>query len=205
MLLACPKPAAIPTIAGLDCEVKFDQIVRIAFQRRDQASFANLAALQAVATWTPLLAAAADTKIQFSPLLNSMVIPSSEEQVQGGNDNTTVNGIEEYLGEGFVKVTGRFQGLTAAIAQSLRGYTVESVASAGITDLVAYFFDRNGRIIHNNLKGFDIYNFRIGSVGSEGFNAKNNYPFSFALAPEWDAAATITGTLDFNPLTIANS
>lgn len=205
---SCPKPASIASIPDQTCGVNFDQVVRMALQRRDQASFdEGMNPITAVATWTPLLAAADDTKVQFTPIMYNVTIPHSEALTEGGNDNSTIHGIEDYNGQGFVKVEFMFKALGKDVAKALRDLTVESIADAGITDLVAYFVNRHGDLIHNNLKGFDIYNLEISSVGSEGFNKKNTYRASFSMSGEWDNDFVITpaASLDFNPVTLKNA
>ena len=199
----CPKPAAIPDIDDYDCPINFDQIVKMAFQRRDQNSFANLADLQDLAVWTPLLTAVDDTKIQVTPFFSNFVLPASEPNESGGNDNTTVNGIPEFLGMSFVAPTGQFKGMPDTIAAQLALYTCESLSEVGITDLVAYFFTRDGKIIHFDLLGFDIYNFYIAAVASEGFQAKNIHNFGFKMLGTWSyfQNQAVLTTPNFNPLT----
>lgn len=198
-MFECPKPAAIPNISDYECPINFDQIVKIIFQRSGY-TFASEAALKDLATWTPLLTATDDTKVQVTPYFSGLVLPPSEPLTEGGNDNSTVNGIPLYLGEGFIGVAGQFIGLPPSVAEQLRDYTVESISSIGVTDLVAYFVNRFGQLIHNNLTGFPIYNWRLSSVGSEGFNKHNKTNFSFSMTGEWDAAAVVTKPT-FNPLT----
>lgn len=206
MELICPLPTELEDIPATDCPVQFDQIVRFVFQRVGQATFTPVT-IKIVATWTPLLAAADDTKVVLTPLFAETVIPQSTALTAGGNDNTTFNGIPDYNGEGFVQVTGQFRGLSAAAAEALRSYTVESIAnSVGGTNLEVQFINRYSKIIADkgavNVTGFKCYNFRLSTVGSEGLNAKNKHAFSFDLLPNWDKNATMYAATDFDPLTL---
>lgn len=205
MAFICPLPSEITDIPSNACSVRWDQIAKLALQRAGTA-FANTTAIQTLSNWTTLLAASDDTKVQVTPYVSNLVIPQSEAQYFGGNTNETIRGIQEYLGENFVTVTGTFRGISPAQAEALRTYSSESAAAGGISDLVAYFFTSKpsggagGYIIHNALNGFRIYNFRVSTVGTEGFNAPNVYNFTFDLEPTWDSAAIETLAL-FNPLT----
>lgn len=207
-LITCPLPAALTTIPASSCPVKFDQVVKMAFQRSGQTSFADLTALQTLATWTPLLAAVNSTKVIVTPYFASLSFPPSEAQEEGGNDNTTVNGIPVYKGEGFVQITGVFEGLTKAQYQALKKLTQESFNLSGGTNLTVFFFNRFGQILHDmngaEPRGFALYNFRMATVGSEGYNANNKYNFSMQLSGEWDDNATLTQPTDFSALTLAN-
>lgn len=197
--MSCTRPAALTPITQPTCEVKFDQVIRLAFQRRQSAApFANEAAFKLLSNWTALLAAADETKVTVSPLFAGMTIPQSEGLFEGGNDNTTIDGNEVYKGEGFVKVTGTFTGLTAAIAEELRTLTAES--APGLSDgLTLFMINREGDIIHDDAyRGIPVSNFRISSVGSEGYGAGNKHAFSFSMAGDWDAGVGIT-TPSFNP------
>lgn len=202
MELVCPPPTALADIPANTCPVQFDQIVRFAIQRSGQASFTAVT-IKVVATWTPLLAADDNTKVVLTPLFAEMVLPQSTALTAGGNDNTTVNGIPDYNGEGFVSVTGQIRGLSAAQAEALRSYTSESISnSIGGSNLEIIFINRYGTFIVDATHGFKVYNFRLSSVGSEGLNAKNKHQFGFDLAPGWDKGAVMIKPTDFDPLTL---
>lgn len=204
MEVICPKPVALTAIPVSGCPVKFDQFIRMAFQRAQPKATPPFVVattdITELASWTPLIAAADDEKIVVSPFFAGMEIPQSEEQVEGGNDNSTINGIEVYKGEGFVKVTGQMKGLSKEQYNALRKLSAESVASLGTAALTVYLFNRFGQIVSLADQGIPVFNFRISSVGSAGFNAENVYNFSFSLAPEWDANVVMVKP-EFDPLT----
>lgn len=203
MIRNCPLPAALTVIPAFNCGIQFDQIVKIAFQRRQDGdpSFDETDLITAKASWDPLLAAVGATKVVVSPVFTGFTIPASEPLVQGGNDNSTFNGIPEYNGEGSVTPAGQFKNVPVNVLNAMDSLSQESLASSvGKSNLTAFFITKDGMIIHNNGKGFPIYNFRVGTTGSEGFNAKNIAPFSFSLDPYWDRTAVVSDPA-FDPLT----
>ncbi len=208
---ACPKPSALTAITAVSCAFKIDQTVRLAFVRNHTASLFPVSsnAITALASWTANKALTNSNKHIISPLFSNPQLPQSEALEEGGNDNTTVNGIPLYMGEGFVKFTGQFRNLEPAIADQLRLLSCESEASAaGAALLGAYFINRAGNIFHK-LDGDDeplpieIYNFRTSSRGTEGFAKDDILNFSFYMDGNWDSglSRTLRSTLDFNPLT----
>lgn len=202
MNIVCPLPAALVDIPTQDCPFIFDQIVRQAFQLAGQSSFTE-ATIKVLATWTPLLASSDATKVVTSPIFAELVIPQSEALTTGGNDNTTFNGIPQYNGEGAVTVTYQISNLSPETKTALESLTAFSLAGAtGKSRLTTFLFNKDGKIISDNHKGFPIYNFRISSVGSEGFNTPNKHAVSFTLMPGWDRNAVISEPTDFDPLTI---
>lgn len=199
--LVCPKPAAIADIPDQDCPFRLDQIVRAAFGRRSPGRFTTEANFKLLATWTSLLAATDETKVVMTPIFSSLVIPSSEGLFTGGGDNTTFNGIREYNGENFVTVTGQFKGLSPAVYLALQTLSQYSVpGNIGGTDLGIIPINKNGYSFPGGDNGLDfipVYNFRLGSRGSEGFNAQDIIPFSFDVTADWaDHLASIKTTFD---------
>ncbi len=199
MILECPLPAALTPVPSQSCPFKLDQIVRLAFQRRqpqNTAPFATLADIQTLADWTAFKAAVDSTKIVMSPIFAGMVIPGSEGLFTGGNDNTTFNGLPDYNGEGSVTITGIMKNLAPAVKRALDKLSQESLANGvSATNLTVYMFNRSGYSFQINplvggeasttYFGVPIYNFRLGSLGSEGFNSPNSHSFSFNVPGDW--------------------
>jgi hypothetical protein len=215
MNIVCPLPAALKAVPAFSCPFHLDQIVRLAFQRRQPIAnppFATLADIQSLAKWTTYRDAVDDTKIILTPLFAGMVIPSSEALSSGGNDNSTIGGIPEYNGEGSVSPTGQFKGLPPIVKRALDSLIPESmVSSTGLSNLTVYMFNRDGVVFTVNppgaadapttiYKGVAINNFRLGSTGSEGLNARNINPFGFSMLANWaDYLAAVKPA--FDPLT----
>ena len=207
----CPKPESLTEIAAQDCRFKFDQILRLMFQRNTAAApFTTAAAIGLKASWDAHKAATDDNKVVVTPVTMAVEIPSSEAQTEGGNDNSTPFGMPVYLGEGAVEVTGQFRNLAPAVVKSLRALSPESDVSLGVANLRVYMVNKDQYIIHEGQQeggvagdawGIPVYNFRVGTMGSTGFNSDNMIPFSFTLPPYWDENLEMTKPTDFNPLT----
>jgi hypothetical protein len=168
------------------------------------ASFTTTTLL-AQATWTPLLAASNDTKIIISPYVSNFVIPRGEVLKEGGNDNTTLNGIPRLNGLSAVSCTGELQDIESAVAEALRALASESAIMAGLTNLWMYMFNRFGQIITDidstNCPGIPVYNVCAGDTGTEGLNKSNINNLTFDLAPGWSRKVKMF-TPSFNPLTL---
>lgn len=203
-LFNCPPPAELPDIPDFTCPEAWDQIQKFAFQRIQATPSFTATTIKAAATWTPLLAASDDTKIVITPYIPGVVIPPGEILKEGGNDNTTLNGIPRINGLGFVAVTSQTQNIPAAIRTALQSFVSESAIQPGFTNIWMYMFNRFGQIIANaDGSGIPVYNILGGDVGTEGFNRPNMMNFGFDLAPGWSKTATLfTPTVPFNPLNL---
>ena len=208
---ACPKPTALTAITAVTCGFKLEQIVRMAFVRYTETPYfvEGVNAIEDLASWTAAKGETDGTKHVISPLFSNLVIPPSEALEEGGNDNTTVNGVPVYLGEGVVQVTGFFRNLPPAVKDELELLSCESDASAaGSAQLGAYLINRAGDIFNKedatpDPYPLEIFNFRLGTRGTEGFAKDDITPFSFYLPAGWDTGLVVEkrATLDFNPLT----
>lgn len=211
MEIPCPKPASLTAIPTQSCKFKFDQVLRIFFQRNTaDAPFTSLAPITAKASWDAHTAAADDNKVIKSPVMMAVEIPSSERQEEGGNDNSTPFGMAVLLGGGSVQVTGQFRNLEPAVVKELRKLSYESDSTLGVANLRMFMINKNQQFIHEGQQaggaagdawGIPVYNFFVGSMGSTGFNSDNILPFSFNLQPDWDENLEMTKPTDFNPLT----
>lgn len=208
MIVNCPLPATLTKIKQPSCPFILDQIVRTAFQRRQAAApFATATTIQTLSNWDTFLAATDATKIVLSPIFAGGSVPPSEPLTQGGNDNTTFNGIRLYQGEGFVTMSGVFNNLPQETKRDMDLLTQESLASSvGVSNLTIYFFNKNGEGFANSGKpaagywGVPGYNFRISSVGGGGFNQQNTNNWSIDLPGNWsDYLVSFLPT--FDPLT----
>lgn len=198
MFVDCPLPTALTAITTPTCPLRLDQIGRLFFQRLQSASpFADEAAFKVLANWTTLIAAADSTKVVYSPAFSGMQIPQSEGTFVGGNDNTTFDGVREYYGENMVTATGTFKNLPSATLKLLDKLTQESLATPfGQSNLTIFPANKDGVMFYQKTKtilsttagvwGIPIYNFRVGSRGTEGYNAADVIPFSFDLPKYWD-------------------
>lgn len=204
----CPTVAAnLSALPAASCVNKIDQVQKIAFQLTQATPsflFANTGAgsyaLQA--SWTARLSASDATKIIVSPYLQNVVIPQNEV-IEEANENN-INGVPQFLGRNFVKVTGQIRNADPAVIQALRDQiTVRSSQNAGVSTIWAYFFGRNKRVTGvksgSNLAGIPIYNFSISDVGTEGIRKDNIFNFEFILLEGWSETAQTLVTTDFEP------
>jgi len=215
MGLTCTCPlGTLPNQIDLSCATDLDQIVRIAFQKPQTAApFDSTDPISDVDSWTALLASATDTKIVLSPATANLVIPSSEAVYVGENSNESVNGLGYYLGENNVRVAGEIHSASQAVMDALSELSCYSDVTLGASQLTAFFFIRRikgvsrvmakGSDVAGEYKGFQIFNFRVSSVGSEGYQTKSKYMFSFDMQPdEWAQMELVT--TEFNGLSLAN-
>jgi hypothetical protein len=205
-LFTCPPSAALTSVPTQACPERFDQIVRFMIQRKQSTPSFTPTSILLQATWTPLMSAVAGTKVIGTPLIPNVVIPAGEVLKEGGNDNTTINGIPKLAGLPFVPVTAQLQDANKDVRAALNKLASESAVFPGFTNLWAYLVNRFGQVIGSlegsNVAGFPIYNFIVGDVGTEGLNKSNIANVSFDLAPGWSDAAVIYTPTDFNPLNL---
>lgn len=208
LINSCPLPNALGAVPETNCPVIFGQIAKIAIQRIQAVPSFTLVNALLKATWTPLLAAADDEKIVLTPMVNNVVLPQSELLTEGGNDNTTINGIRNVRGLGAVTVTGQILNITEATKAALQALFGESKSpTPGATNLWGYFLTTDGKVIGKkeglNLAGIPIYNLALTDPGSEGYNKDNVFNFSFDMEGGWSDGFEVLKT-DFKPLTFKN-
>lgn len=203
-LFSCPPPAFLADVPDQSCPERYDQIVRFFFQRKQSSPSFSDTTIKTQATWTPLLSANDDTKIIGSPLVPNVVIPTGEIIKEGGNDNTTINGIPKLGGRSFVGVTAQLQDVEAAVRTALRALASESALQPGFTNLWFYMVNRYNQIIAgSDGSGIEVYNVMVGDVGTEGLNKSNVANLSFDLAPGWsDNVAVFTPDAGFQPINL---
>lgn len=210
----CDELTILPNLVDNTCPTDFDAITRIAFQlTQPTASFTSLVPITDVDSWVAKATAVDDTKIVFSPATANVVIPSSEANYMGQNSNESVNGVGYLLGENNIEISGQFHSISQESATAMEALSCYSDAAFGASRLTAYMMTRRVRgragVIATKLAaadeyvGIEIFNFRISSVGSEGYQSKNVYNFSFTIQPDSLAQIEKVG-LTFNPLALAN-
>lgn len=220
ILFICPPVTPISDIDKQTCPEKFGQIQRIALRLTQTPgtpatpTFATVADLLDQTKWTAALAATDITKIQVTPFISGLVLPPGTPILEEGDNNNTVNGIQLLQGMSNINVTGaNFKNLPALIAEQLRTFTQFSALTPGFTNLEAFFFNEFGQIIHDmhpdgiQPKGFDIYNWIVPAVGSEGLNKTNVTNLQFTLLGTYDARLKISDPMRkltgaWNPLNL---
>lgn len=202
----CPLPSALPTVGNSTCAFDIDQVIRIAFQKpQDVAPFADATAIATQSNWTTLLGATDATKVVVSPFTVGVTIPASEGAFEGGDDNTTVDGLPLYKGENTVTVEGMFKSVAPSIIEQLRELSCFSLSQVGSSQLTVFMFNGKNEVLsESDFKGIKINNFRIGSRGTEGYRASDMISFSFNMTGYWDASVDKTALL-FDPRDLANA
>ena len=215
MALICTCESTLPTQIDVTCPQDLDQIVKLAFQtKQDTVPFnATTSTIDAVDSWNTLLAVSDSTKIVLSPAAANTVITASEASRSGENSNESVNGLGYYLGEDNVRVTGEFHSIPQTVADALSELSCYSDPTLGSSNLTVFPFLRRiqgtSRVMAKNgaaageYKGFEIFNWRISSPDNQGYNTKTKYMWSFDMQPDEfkDFAVVVLG---FNPLQLAN-
>lgn len=209
-LFPCPLPTAIEIIPDVGCPVKFDQIQKVIFQRRQTTASFTTTTILTKSTWDALLNADDDTRMVISPMLNNFVIGRGDILTEGGNDNTTINGVPRLLGLGYAPGTAELRNVNSEIADAMRSYTSES-SQNGYTNLWAYFVNKDGKIIGKlnedgtHVDGIDIYNLVVPDVTSEGFAKDNVYFLQWGMAGGWSEGWQMYKGTDFNALNLVNN
>ena len=164
--------------------------------------------------WTTKLAAVDDTKLQLSPALANPIIPASEKATIGGNDNTTVQGIEYVVGDNNVTVTFEIHSASQAAINAMDDLACLSDATLGKSGLAVFMMTRfiRGKSFvlgqagsgADTYKGIPIYNFYLSTVDSQGYNSKNKYMGSFTVRPS-DLRLLVNPAIAFDPFALANA
>lgn len=187
----CPKATTLTDIPMQNCDVDLEQLQKFGFQR-DGFKFNNTLVSPEVPTditkkadWLVLKSATDDTKVVFTPLIGGdPVITSGDPILNGGGDNSTLNGVEELLGTNPSTFTGVFKSLSSTVKKALSELECE-------TNLVVFPINQNGKIIANKIAegiytGFPIQGFHITDRTNNGFGTKDTFRVRFTLPARWD-------------------
>lgn len=198
----CPQPAAIGAIPAFTCGEDFGQIQKFVFQRRQaNPSFptfntAGVGDASLLASWTPLKAAADSTKVVATPFFEAFTIPPVDAITEGGDDNTTLDGVAVVVGQTTPVGVGNFRSLPAAIFAALKLYNCEP-------DLTVFMISEFGKIIGQSpdgvkFTGIPVSEFFIGDKGVQGKNTQDKYNFRLAFRAGWSETIKIVNPADFD-------
>jgi hypothetical protein len=194
---SCPQPTNLTDIPAVSCEIRLDQIQKIAFQRAG-TPFATAVTFTTLATWTPLFVAADDTKVVVTPLLVNAAIAAGDAITSGGGDNTTLNGETEVRGTNPSVFTAIGKNFPADTEAALKLLACEG-------NLVAYLFTADGKVIGSNpateVLGFPITSLFVSDRSTSGVGGRDEVAISFNLAPGYSDALLAATPIDFNPIT----
>lgn len=199
---------ALPTIPQPSGIERFGQVQKIVFQRRvkDDATLNTFDVAtedpKEKATWTPLLAAADDTKVTPSPFLSEPENEPGEARTYGGG-NATLNGIEIILGKEPSPFTCKVLETTQNVANELQKLMREE------GNLAVFLINEHGQIgmlsdgteTPDNYYPIPIHSFFISDKVLGGFEEPDMNEMQFMFAPNWSHRfVVITPEDDFYPL-----
>lgn len=197
----CPTASALTEIVAQTCGVNLKQIQRLAFQRIGTQFTAATNDIKTLSSWQALMSASDATKIVVTPLIGGdPIIEPGEANRNGGNDNTTLNGVEEVEGANPSKFSCIFKSLPSETEKSLKALRCEGQS------LVVYLFLQGGKIAAKRITQDDLYEgFRIfapfvSDRGNTGFGTKDTVSMDFTLEEGYSDDLEII-TPSFNPLT----
>lgn len=207
MICKCPAAAALPDVPAITCAESFGQIQKVAFQRLTKAngtknSFTSAAAITLLASWTPKLSAADDTKIVVSPYIQAPTAEAGAARTFGGG-NETLGGVEEIIGREPTPFTGVIRKAPQDVIKALKEMQCESWGD----NLGIFLFDENGAIgaIEDTATAGTYYPIPIRSlfIGDKtlgGLEAPDSNAIQWSFLPNWSDDLAIVAP-DFNPLT----
>lgn len=196
----CPLPAALAEVPNQACPEDLGQIQKAILRRASAAALVTADDdPKVLATWTPLFAAADGTKAVITPSFESATITAPEAITEGGGDNTTLNGVELVVGEGFSQFNAMFRSIQYTVIKALRGLRCEV--------LEVWFVNEFGQIIGQtddagvSYHGIPLYAYYVSTSGNEGFATNDKSTLRFAIDADWRNTIAILKPTDFNALT----
>jgi hypothetical protein len=198
----CGTVASFPEILAADvaCSTSIDQTQKLAFVETANADTFDATTILTSSAWTT---AVSGKDILLTPFVSDFIITAGDFQEEANENN--LDGIPQYMGNGFSVVEFNFKGAVPATIAKLDQLTNLSSRVAGITTLNVYFLGRNSRITAKTTGvAIPVYNFAIKDLGSEGRNKPNNYAARFYLKEDWSKEIK-TFDASFDPIaTLAN-
>jgi hypothetical protein len=207
MICKCPAAAALPDVPAITCAETFGQVQKVAFQRLTKTdgsknSFTEAAAITLLASWTPKLSAADDTKIVVSPYIQAPTAEAGAARTFGGG-NETLGGVEDIIGREPTPFTGVIRKAPQAVIKALKEMQCESWSD----NLGVFIFDENGAIgaIEDETTPGTYYPIPIRSlfIGDKtlgGLEAPDSNAIQWSFLPNWSDDLAIIAPA-FNPLT----
>jgi hypothetical protein len=193
----CPAPAAIVTIPAPTCPEDLGQVVRLILTRQGNEIAATEAAAKLLATYTPLLSAVGDTKIQVTPkLMEAVVIPMGEPIKEGGDDNSTPLGRAIVVGASTIQVEGMLRGVDSAVIAAMKQLACESLDIALVNEFgqIAYNLNEDGSV-----RGFPAHAFFVGDKGNDGKNTQDKAKITWGFDAGWRNNMVLIKPTDFDP------
>lgn len=193
----CPAPAAIVTIPAPTCPEDLGQVVRLILTRQGNEIAATEAAAKLLSTYTPLLAAVDDTKIQVTPkLMEAVVIPMGEPIKEGGDDNSTPLGRAIVVGASTIQVEGMLRGVDSAVIAAMKQLGCESLDIGLVNEFGQIAYHKN---VDGSLRGFPAHAFFVGDKGNDGKNTQDKAKITWGFDAGWRDSMVLIKPTDFDP------
>ncbi len=197
LLCSCPNAAALTSITDYDCPVDFSEVAKLIFCRTKvfpgTTQPPTVVTIATLAEWATALAAADDTKMLVSPIVDDIENEPGAPITEELTTRNIVTGFEPTV------FTGLMSGAPQTTVAEFKKLTCEKI-------LYVYFIDSDGEIIH-----------ALDGTAPEGFKLENNSFFmqdlelkkrttnknrlGFQLVPGWSNTAVKTTPADFDALT----
>lgn len=194
MNCVCPQPTTITDIPDFNCPFKLKQIQRIAFQIRGDSFDTDAETaptdIKVLADWQAKIAATDATKIAVSPKIGgNPVITAGDAITEGGNDNSTFNGVAINNGSGPSTFSVDFFNITPEIEKAMKTLLCR-------TDLAAYLILEGGllgvkKVDDTEYQPFPIDNLFFSDRANNGFAGNDVNTLTFNLTPGWSSDLAI--------------
>lgn len=199
----CPLPAALTDISPVVCAQNLGQIQKIVLQRpQTTAPFptqdAAIGGAAIIASWNVYKSSVDSTKVVTTPFFEAFTVPGSTAILEGGDDNTTLDGAAILVGASTPRGEGMFRGLPSEVLKELKANCEDN--------LTVFMINEFGQIIGTSFdgivfSGIPITSLFIGDPAIEGKNTNDKTSFGFNVRYGWaDNLAIVTPT-DFDART----
>ena len=198
-IASCTPPAMLTTITQAACKVKTGAVAHILFQRkgfRFNGTGTTPNAIEALASWTPLMTATNDTKVVKSPQLLGLTAPQGEATTT----DDTLDGSPEVIDFPGVQATGRYADLPGDVITQIK--ELEKEADGQLVVYLATLDQRIAahKVADNVYTGISIRALAIGDPGIGGRGQRDEGTFNFNFKAGYRKNYTLV-SVNFDPLT----
>ena len=198
----CPVATALTNIPNAGCEFNMAQIQKLVFTRLyNTTGVLNGFDLTTkppatLASWTPLLTAADNTKIVTSPFLQNPALEAGAEKTFGGG-NATLNGIPKSYGREASKFSGEFHSLKQSVIEAIKKLQTEELGVFMVNEFGQVFGLNDTNTTPTKFLPIPIKSLFIQDLTGGGFESPDMNKFNFSLLPNWsDRLTGIVPTFD---------
>jgi hypothetical protein len=207
--------ASIGSITALTCEENIGQVQKLIFQRTYNGTAVNslgtTSTVITLQTWTTLLAAADDTKVEVTPYIAAHTTEPGKAK-EFGSGNEVRNGIPIVFGTDPTKVSCRIYGPTSKLIRELKAMECEVLSVAMINELgwlAGKYLTSTGGLpsdapgASDLFMGFPMQQFHVSDLILGGLDGPDYIEMSWSFAAGWSDYKCIVKPTAFNGLDIA--